>query len=214
MLKQSNLQKLALSVIARFSVKQIKQKGFTLVELMVTIAVLAIILSLAVPSFQQTLASSQLTSVTNDLYTSLMQARTDATRQGVRMTVCKSNAAHDNCDTTASTNWNVGWITLADGTRTTASPSVDTGETVTYVAQATIPAIVITGNGDLAKYVSFGADGKSRDMNGGFVTGRMRVCSTSSALTDTARSRELTMNIAGRITITKGTSVASTCPAP
>jgi type IV fimbrial biogenesis protein FimT len=214
MLKNCNLQYFSLGCIRRFTARLVKQRGFTLVELMVTIAVLAIILSLAVPSFQQVVASSQLTAATNDLYTSLTQARSDATRQGLRITVCKSNAAHNNCDATAATNWSAGWITLADSTRTTANPSVDTGETVTYVAQATIPAIVITGNGDSAKYVSFGADGKPRDMNGGFVSGRIRVCSNSSALTDTSRSRELTMNIAGRITITKGTSVASSCPAP
>lgn len=53
-------------------------KGFTLVELMVTIAVLAIIAMIAAPSFTQTIARQQLNSNTRELIATLSQARSQA----------------------------------------------------------------------------------------------------------------------------------------
>jgi type IV fimbrial biogenesis protein FimT len=188
------------------------QHGFTLIELMVTMGLLIILMTLAAPSFQQTIASTRLTTATNDLYTSLAQARSDAIRQGQRMTVCKSSDG-TSCDT-GTTTWSIGWITVVDTTRTAATPSVDTGETVSYVAQAVDPSVVIQGNGNMANYVSFGADGQSKTINGGFLAGTIRVCSTSAALSDDTRARHITINIAGRTAITKPTGVGVACNAP
>jgi type IV fimbrial biogenesis protein FimT len=188
-------------------------RGFTLIEMLVAITISAILVAIAVPSFQQTIASSKLTTATNDLYTSFTQARSDATRQGLRMTVCKSSDGVQ-CETSAKVNWSVGWLTVADGTRDTTKPSVDTGDAVTYVAQATDPSIVIEGDSSLAGYVSFSADGRSKQISGGFQAGVIRVCSTSPALTNDTRARHLTVNIAGRIVISKQTGVTAACGAP
>jgi type IV fimbrial biogenesis protein FimT len=185
------------------------QRGFTLIELMVTIALLAIIMSLAVPSFQQTIASTKLTSTSTDLYSSLLQARADAISQGERMTVCKSSDG-SSCIVGTTTTWSVGWITFVDSTRT-VNPTVDAGETVTYIVQATDPAITVSGDGSLVNYVSFSADGKSKQISGGFQSGTIRICSSSSALSDDRRARDLGINIAGRITISKPTGVGAVC---
>jgi type IV fimbrial biogenesis protein FimT len=184
------------------------QRGFTLIELMVTIAFLAIVMSLAVPSFQQTIASSRLTSTATDVYSSLLQARADAISQGERMTVCKSSDG-STC-ATGTTTWSIGWITFVDSSRT-LSATVDTGETVSYVVQATDPSITISGNANVANYVSFSADGKSKTIAGGFQTGVIRICSSSPALTDDTRARDLTLNIAGKITIGKPPGISAAC---
>jgi type IV fimbrial biogenesis protein FimT len=192
--------------------KHIKQRGFTLIELMVTIAVAAIIAALAAPSFLQTIASSKLTSATNDLYTALVQARSDSLRQGERVTVCVSSDGAT-CATTTVT-WSVGWITFVDGTRTSLA-TVDAGETVSYIAQPTDPAIVIQGNANFINYASFSPDGKSKAINGAFQAGVIRVCSTSGALSDDRRARELVVNNAGRISIRAPTTNPDiTCPSP
>ena len=79
--------------------------GFSLIELMVVIAIAAVLASLAVPSFQGMIASSNLTSTTNDLIATLARAKSDAVRRGKRVTVCIS-ANGASCTTTG--DWTQG----------------------------------------------------------------------------------------------------------
>jgi type IV fimbrial biogenesis protein FimT len=188
-----------------------KQLGFTLTELMVTLAILAILLTIAVPSFQQTIASSRLTTATNDLYTMLVQARSDAIRQGQRMTICKSS---DSLVCDASVSWSSGLITIGDSSHSTTVATLDSaaGETITFAMQAIHPSIVFIPNAGIEDYISFTASGEPKTYTGSFTAVTIRVCSTSSALTDTTRARDLKMTAAGRIVITKPpAAVAATC---
>lgn len=188
--------------------------GMTLVELMVTIAIMAILSMLAVPSFQKQIAASRLTSATNDLFTSLTQARADSIRQGVRMTVCVSSDG-SSCDAVSTTaTWSVGWIGFNDPTRA-ASPSVDTGETTTFVVQSIHPSIVVRGTSTASNYVSFAPDGVAKTLAGGLGLSTIRVCSNSGSLTDDERTRHIVISRSGRIIIEKPTTtVSATCPAP
>ena len=179
------------------------QRGFTLVELMVVIAILATLAMLAVPSFNQIIASTRLTTATNDLYTSLAQAKSDAIRRGTRVTLCPSDDGG-----TCTTTWTVGWITFVDSTRTTSLPVVDAGETLLQANQYSSDAIVYrTG----LNYVSFASDGSARQIDGAFVNTTIRVCSTSKRLTNDNRARDISIFRTGRMTIAKPTGVASTC---
>ena len=60
-------------------------KGFTLIELMVTIVLAAIVISIALPSFERSIASSQLQSTTQDLIATINTARMQSvsTRQNI-----------------------------------------------------------------------------------------------------------------------------------
>lgn len=80
--------------------------GFTLVELMVTIAVAAVILAMAVPSFTRLLANSRQTSATNSLLNALEYARNSALRGGQSVMVCP---IANPTDTSCSADWNTGW---------------------------------------------------------------------------------------------------------
>ncbi|MFP5344533.1 MAG: GspH/FimT family pseudopilin, partial [Gammaproteobacteria bacterium] len=64
-----------------------KFKGFTLVELMVSVAVLAILLAIGIPAFQSTLDKRRLTGAAEQLYADLQFARSEAIRQNKRVTV-------------------------------------------------------------------------------------------------------------------------------
>lgn len=81
-------------------------KGFTLVELMITIAVAAVLLAIAVPSFTRLMANTRQTSATNSLLQAFEYARNSALREGQSVTVCPIATP---TDTSCSTDWNTGW---------------------------------------------------------------------------------------------------------
>jgi type IV fimbrial biogenesis protein FimT len=195
-------------MLSNNSTKQLNQ-GFTLVELMVTLTLVAILAMLAVPSFNQAIASSQLSSATNEIYTALVQAKSEAVRRGTRVTVC-ATANGTTCSDDPG-GWNTGWITFVDTTRT-GSVNLDSGEDVIAVGQAVNSSVFIRS--DVASYFSFSADARSRLMNGQFGASTLRVCSTSSSLDDSKRSRSLTTSVSGRLNILPEASVASSCPSP
>jgi type IV fimbrial biogenesis protein FimT len=98
--------------------------GFTLVELMVTLAIAAIILTIAVPSFWSIVQNNRASTQANELITALSLARSEAVKRGAPVSLCPS-ADQDAC-VSASTNWAVGWIVFVDtnndGNRQTAEP--------------------------------------------------------------------------------------------
>lgn len=65
-----------------------KMRGFTLVELMITIAVAAILMALATPSFTSLINSNRLTSAANEMVAVLQTARMEAVRLNTAVRVC------------------------------------------------------------------------------------------------------------------------------
>lgn len=86
--------------------------GFSLIEMMITVALMAIVLTLAVPSFRDTIAMNRTTHIANELTADLALARSEAIRRHTPVTVCKRNAAGDACDNSAE--WSDGWLVFAD----------------------------------------------------------------------------------------------------
>lgn len=92
-------------------------KGFTLIELMVTMSIAAILLTVAVPSFQTTIANNRLATQTNNLVTDINIARSEAVKRGISAILCNSgtpNAAAPTC-TGAGNTWTSGWILFVNG---------------------------------------------------------------------------------------------------
>lgn len=85
-------------------------RGFTLVELMITIAVMAIGLALAYPSFSGVFRSNRVATGTNTLMASLNLARTEAIRSNRGAGVC-SSADGEQCN---GANWDAGWLVFTD----------------------------------------------------------------------------------------------------
>lgn len=76
------------------------QKGFTLIELMITLLVAAIVLGIGVPNFQQFLATNRMATATNDVVTALHAARSQAVKRRANVTICPSanwDAANPTC---------------------------------------------------------------------------------------------------------------------
>jgi type IV fimbrial biogenesis protein FimT len=92
-----------------------KTGGFTLVELMVVIAIAAILLSLAVPSFSRLIESTALSSDVNTFLSDVRFARNEAVRRGTLIVMCSSSnpdAASPTCNGTV--DWKEGWIIFED----------------------------------------------------------------------------------------------------
>ncbi len=84
--------------------------GFSLIELMVTIAILAILLAIAFPSFEGSMRSNRLATTTNELLASVSLARSEAIKNTHGAGICASADG-----LTCSNDWNLGWLVWADG---------------------------------------------------------------------------------------------------
>ncbi len=90
-------------------------RGFTLMELLVTMAVAAILLAIAVPNFQSFFNRNRVVTVTNDFITAVNYARSEAIKGGAITTLCMSNNTSTNAPScTGNTNWSNGWIIWVD----------------------------------------------------------------------------------------------------
>jgi type IV fimbrial biogenesis protein FimT len=87
------------------------QAAFTLVELLITLAIAGIFASLAGPSFSTMLKNNSMAIETNTLLSHINSARSEAIKRGNNVVLCKSS---NNTSCTTSDNWEQGWIMYSD----------------------------------------------------------------------------------------------------
>lgn len=85
--------------------------GFTLVELVITLLVVAVLALIALPSFDGTFRQSRMTAAANNLVAALSAARSESVMRARRVSVCPS-ASGLRC---GGSDWHAGWITYVDG---------------------------------------------------------------------------------------------------
>lgn len=99
--------------------------GFTLVELLITIAIMVLTLFIGIPSFQEFIQDGRLATQANEFVTDLNLTRSEAIKRGSPVTLCKRNSAGTDCDSSAA--WLSGWIIFTDDN---SNGAVDVGESI------------------------------------------------------------------------------------
>ena len=87
-------------------------RGFTIVELMISLSLMAILAAIAVPSYERLILTSAADKFRDDLYSTLVLARSEALTRGTSVTVCTStdtNVCSDDAD-----DWQGGWLMFED----------------------------------------------------------------------------------------------------
>lgn len=136
------------------------QRGFTLLELMLTLAIAAIVLVVGVPGMREFLWQSSLTTNINSLASALNVARSEAVARGRTVSVCRSNnptSATPSC-TTAAGSWATGWVVFVN--RDSDSPAaIDAGETVLQAFEGLDTGESLTTSATFQHSVSFSPEG-------------------------------------------------------
>jgi len=165
--------------------KRVYARGFTLVELLVTIAVMGIVLSIGVPSYRELLRSNRLTTQINEFAASLSLARSEAIRRGVRVAVRKQGD-----------EWESGWQIFTD---LSSNGSFDeaSGDQLLRQHDALAANYTLRGNHNFVNAVSFLPDGSANNM------GAFALCDNSdgSNLPHPGTSRLVIINNIGRTRI-------------
>jgi len=179
--------------------------GFSIVELMTVIAILAIIASFATPSFISIVNNNRLAAVSNDLTATLQSARIEATRRGVQVHVCPSDDGATCVDTE---RWR-GWIAFADAND---NESPDTGEVLRSVLlepqMELIPSDALADSGRIV----FRHDGFAYDATeANLIAASMRACIPTAYPPENAR--DLDIRTGGRVSVGRSNG-GGACNAP
>ena len=135
---------------------QAGQRGISLVELMVTISILALTLTLGIPSFTGSRGSMQRNQAMLDLSDAFTLARSEVARRGVSVRVCASGDGLA-CSNDDPPEWDNGWIVFTD---VDEDGALDVGtDVMVHAAQYGAPAFTLTPDNGLLDGVLFSGKG-------------------------------------------------------
>lgn len=128
-------------------------KGFTLIELMITIAIMGIVIGIGFPSFQSMIVNSRLTTQSNNLVGALNIARSESVKRGKFVVVKK-----------VTTSWQGGWEVFVDDDK---DQTKDSGEEIIKSYEALVTGYSINVTTGYTNHIYYRPDGRS-NTNGSF----------------------------------------------
>lgn len=149
--------------------------GFTIIELMLTIALIAVVATVAVPSFETFIERNQLATRINQFSNALSVARSEAIKRKQTVVVCP-RGSDDTCQSTPG--YESGWIVQVAGT-----------SDVIWVSDPLPPGYTLRGNGSIATQISYRPSGRP------VAFGSVTLCRNGQA----DKARKLILNRTGRV---------------
>lgn len=168
------------------------QSAFTLIELMVTIAIAGILLAIAVPSFSELVSNNRLSARSNEMVSAIAFARSEAMKRGRPVTLCRSANSGSGVETgwscaTGSGGWETGWVVFVD---TDNDGVADVGEPRLRGKEGFgTTAYTMRGTSNIANRITFTDQGMTALDSDGTLT----VCDTHRRV-----SRQISIAITGR----------------
>lgn len=161
-------------------------RGLSLIEVLVVMAIAAILLGIGVPNMQTFILNNRLASSTHEFYTALQFARSEAVRRGAQVTLVHNGGA-------GSGNWGAGWTMFVDADRNGVQ---DAGEETLRTGAPLEPPLTLYGNANFANFIAFDASGRLTTAGGGAFV----VCHGANLVEGgQSRSRAVLVNGAGRV---------------
>jgi len=164
------------------------------VEILVTTAIAAVLAGIGIPSMASMIHSVKLSSAANSFVSGLYVARSEAIKRNGRVVICKSE---DGATCSSGGGWQQGWLVFHDANNNGVR---DGGESIILREMGLATGLRLTGNMNVAKYVSFAPNGATKLVGGGFQAGTLIVCHASASA---GEGREIILNAVGRARVQK-----------
>jgi len=157
--------------------------GITLLEILITLAIVSILATLGLPSLYSLINNNRLTTVTNQMLGAFYLTRSEAIKRNQRVTMAAKHG-----------DWKNGWQIFVDAD---ADAVIDPGQRIIFDHPPLHDSISISGNvAHVDSYISYLSSGFSRTLNGALQIGTLTLCSSSAR--SGVPSRSLIVNYSGR----------------
>jgi type IV fimbrial biogenesis protein FimT len=154
------------------------QRGFTLVELLVSVTISAVLIAIALPDFVSATRGIQLSHQAKEFENAVKFARAKATQLGQVVAICPANATLTGCKTTAKTEWQGGWIihsNLPDASGALNTDFDSATETIFAIKQPMGEGItLVANNASLGNQIAFNGAGEASTNTGNVGTFTLR----------------------------------------
>lgn len=180
-MKEKSLQKVS-----------IRETGFTLIELLITVAMVAVVLAIGIPSFKSTIERNQLATMANEFMSALNIARSEAVKRGTAVAVCTSS---DGVNCAGAAGYERGWIIFVDNVVTNGTR--ENTEELLKRSYALGGGYTLRGSlaNGINNFVRFQSSGQSSATG----TGTFNLCKDN----DSTKSRSIVIEYTGRTHVEK-----------
>ena len=196
-----------------------KQAGYTIIELMVVLAVVAIVLSVGLPRINVVIEGNAMVANSNNLLAGVHVARSQAIKRNQRVTICRADAkemAEKNykCLTDAN-GWDTGWFVFEEGRdvgNIIGEYTANDGEIIKVGMgiEGSRSTTITASNASIDKYVSFTSRGTPKKSSGNSQSGVFLICQKTAA--GGVRAAGVVVTAAGHQRVSKDAGIIGVCP--